>query len=440
MCKKFVKKVAASIISALVIASMTCTTVAAATLDVAYYAAANPDVAAYAKGNVNLIIAHYNKYGRYEGRKANANDTEPFYRAMFDAKEYLRENPDVVLAGLTSDEQAFMHFMKCGLKEGRRPNSSVNQTALKRAKEAGDTTIFYNAVAKGTMNMVTGQGTMVTGNGQKLSGQPVVVVVKKDEDKKCSHHRWKSWYVKRAATCEKAELRKRECKDCDETEKEYHGSPLPHSYNASDICTMCGRTKTAIQASCSCSTFSLAHDGSNHWFVCSRCGKEKAGSRASHDADPCTVCGYDSGAAGIMLMGLFDPEPEVPGLMMMMMMDYDDGLDPELEAAGLAGAPVAGDPAVGAPVAGDPAAGDPAVGAPVAGDPAVGAPVAGDPAAADPEEENNNPSPIPEVANIPSGAVEENNPGGTPAGDPAGDPVEEPVEEPAAEPQDPEEE
>lgn len=77
--------------------------------DRAYYLAANPDVAA---AGVDPL-AHYNAYGRFEGRMPDG---------LFDTTFYLSQYPDVAAAGVNP----LQHYFEFGANEGRNPSAFFN--------------------------------------------------------------------------------------------------------------------------------------------------------------------------------------------------------------------------------------------------------------------------------------------------------------------------
>ena len=99
----------------------------AAELDLAWYAAQNPDVAAMAGGSAEMFRAHYDLFGRKEGRMANEHDIEAQLRRLFQAEEYAALYPDAKALCGDDAEAMFEHYITYGLLEGRRPSERVSE-------------------------------------------------------------------------------------------------------------------------------------------------------------------------------------------------------------------------------------------------------------------------------------------------------------------------
>jgi len=81
--------------------------------DSTYYLQQNPDVAAaISRGLIASAEAHYNEFGRFEGRDPNA---------FFDTSFYLSQYPDVAAAGVNP----FQHFLTFGASEDRFSNATA---------------------------------------------------------------------------------------------------------------------------------------------------------------------------------------------------------------------------------------------------------------------------------------------------------------------------
>lgn len=85
--------------------------------DNAYYAAHNPDVAKAYNNDSAKMFQHFVKYGIKEGRKANLT---------FDVKYYQANNTDLKNAYGDNWEAYFKHFMKYGVTEGRKSSVIYN--------------------------------------------------------------------------------------------------------------------------------------------------------------------------------------------------------------------------------------------------------------------------------------------------------------------------
>lgn len=99
--------------------------------DAAFYLENNPDVAASGMDPEE----HYLRFGREEGRAANANEAHGVETEHFDAEFYLASNPDVAAAAIDPYE----HYVRFGKAEGRRPAppSLSSRTHASRAAAAG---------------------------------------------------------------------------------------------------------------------------------------------------------------------------------------------------------------------------------------------------------------------------------------------------------------
>ncbi len=105
--------------------------------DPIYYADTYPDLKAAFGYNEKDLWAHYDKYGRNEGRACTGN-TEAVGtvkvmkdKTLFDATFYANAYPDVVAVFGTNENQLYNHYKKYGKKEGRMAfeGQVVNATA-----------------------------------------------------------------------------------------------------------------------------------------------------------------------------------------------------------------------------------------------------------------------------------------------------------------------
>ena len=105
--------------------------------DPIYYADTYPDLKAAFGYNEKDLWAHYDKYGRAEGR-ACTGSTETVGsvkvmkdKTLFDAAFYAAAYPDVVAVFGTNENQLYNHYKKYGKKEGRMAfeGQVVNATA-----------------------------------------------------------------------------------------------------------------------------------------------------------------------------------------------------------------------------------------------------------------------------------------------------------------------
>lgn len=127
--KKLVKLMALTVAASTVATSVP----AYAAFDATYYAQQNPDVVAAIGTKPADLETHYNVFGKKEGRAGSADEAGSALRQLFDAAFYAKMNPDVV-AVLGNDPNAlFDHFLKFGIKEGRRINPYFDVNAYMKA-------------------------------------------------------------------------------------------------------------------------------------------------------------------------------------------------------------------------------------------------------------------------------------------------------------------
>ena len=91
-------------------------------IDVQFYLESNPDVfAAFQNGAISSPFEHYQSFGGAEGRKPSSNFVEI---ADFDFSQYLSANSDLAAAGITSQKQAYLHYIQFGIAEDRGAKSN----------------------------------------------------------------------------------------------------------------------------------------------------------------------------------------------------------------------------------------------------------------------------------------------------------------------------
>lgn len=82
------------------------------------------------------LQAHYQLFGRKEGRMANEHDMEAQLRRLFNAEEYGKLYGDVNAVFGGNEEAMFQHYLSYGLLEGRRPSNKVSQAAASAMKDS----------------------------------------------------------------------------------------------------------------------------------------------------------------------------------------------------------------------------------------------------------------------------------------------------------------
>lgn len=108
----------------------------AAELDLKWYEMQNPDVVEVLGKSPKRLREHYEKYGKKEGRMANAADVEGILRRIFNAEEYAALYPDVKTFLGGDEETMFRHYMSFGLLEARMPSGKVSQETAVSLKKA----------------------------------------------------------------------------------------------------------------------------------------------------------------------------------------------------------------------------------------------------------------------------------------------------------------
>lgn len=102
--------------------------------DVRAYRQANEDLDAAFGDNMEAYYFHYMNYGRYENRVTTddssivvgSDNMEDTYAAVFDASYYLKNNGDVAVVYGYDSTKALLHFINCGMSEGRRAKREFN--------------------------------------------------------------------------------------------------------------------------------------------------------------------------------------------------------------------------------------------------------------------------------------------------------------------------
>ena len=105
--------------------------------DTQFYLESNPDIlTAFEKGVITSPFEHYQSFGGAEGRKPSSNFVG---REDFDFSQYLSSNSDLAAAGITSQKQAYLHYVQFGVAEGRsaKTNSGLSlKNGVPQAKKA----------------------------------------------------------------------------------------------------------------------------------------------------------------------------------------------------------------------------------------------------------------------------------------------------------------
>ena len=133
--------------------------------DTQFYLESNPDIlTAFEKGVITSPFEHYQSFGGAEGRKPSSNFVG---REDFDFSQYLSSNSDLAAAGITSQKQAYLHYIQFGVAEGRsaKTNSGL-QLRNGVAKQTEETII----PAGGGGGGVTDQTLTGTAQADTLTG------------------------------------------------------------------------------------------------------------------------------------------------------------------------------------------------------------------------------------------------------------------------------
>ena len=81
--------------------------------DTQFYLESNLDIlTAFENGVITSPFEHYQSFGGAEGRKPSSNFVG---REDFDFSQYLSSNSDLAAAGITSQKQAYLHYIQFGL-------------------------------------------------------------------------------------------------------------------------------------------------------------------------------------------------------------------------------------------------------------------------------------------------------------------------------------
>ncbi|MBR3308220.1 MAG: hypothetical protein IKI75_13345 [Lachnospiraceae bacterium] len=110
--------------------------------DAEYYAQSNPDVVAALGSSPDMMYLHYVKFGKAEGRRpvapgtdtASNNDEAPDFDAVYYAQKY----PDVVSVLGKDPAILKLHYVKFGQKEGRFANKDQELSAARAASRIYD--------------------------------------------------------------------------------------------------------------------------------------------------------------------------------------------------------------------------------------------------------------------------------------------------------------
>ncbi len=116
--------------------------------DASYYAGTYSDVFTAYGMNESMLYWHYKTYGIKEGRRPYAGATVATGTTntgvitmgdggLFDPSYYAKNNPDVVAAFGTSADALYLHYMKFGICEGRKPYADATVSKVKLSFEVG---------------------------------------------------------------------------------------------------------------------------------------------------------------------------------------------------------------------------------------------------------------------------------------------------------------
>ena len=118
--------------------------------DAEYYAANNPDVVAALGNSEDMLYLHYTMFGRAEGRLPVAPGNTSAQADGFDAAYYAARYPDVV-AALGSDPAILRaHYNAFGKTEGRFPNAAQEQAARSQQTTTTQTPAVQTPVTQTT--------------------------------------------------------------------------------------------------------------------------------------------------------------------------------------------------------------------------------------------------------------------------------------------------
>ncbi len=130
---------------------------AKATFDIRAYVNQYQDLRRAFKNNNEAYYRHYMKYGEKEGRIATKvsklQDYETVYRGqygpnmdysmVYDYNYYVKNNPDVKAAFGNDDVAVLEHFVRYGMKEGRRAKATFDLKYYKNSAENADLRAAY---------------------------------------------------------------------------------------------------------------------------------------------------------------------------------------------------------------------------------------------------------------------------------------------------------
>jgi uncharacterized protein YkwD len=115
--------------------------------DPEYYAQQNPDVVKAFGTDKNALYAHYQHYGKSEGRLPFASTTgisQTMTKNLvmplpdggwFDPAYYAENNPDVVKAVGADPSSLYYHYLEHGKAEGRKPNATSNKVGVPQTQD-----------------------------------------------------------------------------------------------------------------------------------------------------------------------------------------------------------------------------------------------------------------------------------------------------------------
>jgi hypothetical protein len=142
------------------------------------YLAANPDVAAAVQQRIYPnALAHYEQYGRFEGRNPSGGAPNP--SQQFNEQAYLAANPDVAEAVQQGVYRtALDHFIQYGSSEGRDPTggtagagAGAGSGTATTAPSTGGGAGTSGAGASGQYYFMPGQQGQVVSGGQTFNDQ-----------------------------------------------------------------------------------------------------------------------------------------------------------------------------------------------------------------------------------------------------------------------------
>lgn len=151
------------------------------TFDVQAYRAKYPDLRRVFGNDLRAYYHHYINYGKREGREATGSHTlvsavtvyhGKDYASVYDYSYYTANNPDVNRAFSGDEDAVLAHFVKYGMKEGRRGNASfdVNSYRMRykdlRMAYGADISAYYGHY----MDYGRAEGRIATGVVERMDG------------------------------------------------------------------------------------------------------------------------------------------------------------------------------------------------------------------------------------------------------------------------------